>query len=187
MKGNHGQVYELVVEWVTQAQVDRRAPDHVEVRKGHGRVERRELWVVPAGVMGDYLHQDFGWPHPQWMGQIRRYRRFLHQPDWDSVTNTFWIAGGTHLPSLTPAQIQALLREHWCIENGVFRVRDVTYDEDRLHGRSIGFSLSALRNEAINCIRRAGFRYIPDARRFLPSLPDFGLAWLFDPPSLEHR
>ncbi len=47
-------------------------------------------------------------------------------------------------------------------------------------------SLAALRNAAINLIRQAGLRYIPDARRFLPSTPDFGLSWLFHPPSLEN-
>jgi hypothetical protein len=187
VKGNHGKLYELVVEWVTQAQVDQRAPDHVAVNKGHGRVERRELWVVPAGEMGRYLHQDFEWPHPQWMGQIRRYRRSLHQSTWDTVKTTFWIAGGSQLPSLSPARIQELLRGHWCIENAVFHVRDVTYAEDRLHGRRIGFSLSALRNEAINLIRRAGFRYIADAKRLLPSRPDLGISWLFGSPSLENR
>jgi hypothetical protein len=187
VKGNHGQVYDLVVDWVTKAQVDQRAPDHVQVTKGHGRVERRELWMVPAGDMGAYLHADFAWPHSKWMGQIRRYRRHLHQAEWETVTTTFWIAGGANLPSLSPAYVQDLLRDHWCIENAVFHVRDVTYNEDRLHGRRTGLALSVLRNQAINLIRRAGFRYIPDAKRRLPSHPDLGLSWLFDPLSLENR
>jgi hypothetical protein len=121
------------------------------------------------------------------MGQIRRFHRQLHQDEWESIETTLWIAGGKNLPHLSPVRIQSLLREHWCIENCVFRVRDVTCDEDRLHGRTIAFSLSALRNEAINLIRRAGFRFIPDARRFLPSTPDFGLSWLFQAHSLERR
>ena len=187
MKENHGQLYDLVGEWLSINGVEERPPDDVQSDKGHGRVERRELWVVPAGEMGLYLHQDFDWPHPLWMGQIRRYRRRLHQDDWDSVETTFWIAGGQNLPELSTSDIQSLLRQHWCIENSVFHVRDVTCDEDRLHGRKIAFSLSALRNQAINLIRRAGFRFIPDARRFLPSQPDFGLAWLFQSHPLEHR
>jgi hypothetical protein len=78
------------------------------------------------------------------------------------------------------------LRRHWVIENGIFHVRDVTYAEDRLHGRQIGFTLSALRNSAINLIRRAGFQYVIDARRHLPSRSDIGLSWLFQAPSFEN-
>ena len=176
----------MVAEWVELAGVEQRPPDHVQVDKGHGRIERRELWVVAADDMGRYLEEEFGWPAVKWMGQIRRYRRRLHQTEWESVTTTLWLAGGTHLPHLSPAQIQARLRTHWVIENGVFHVRDVTQDEDRLHGRAIAFPLSTLRNAAINLIRQAGFHYIPDARRLLPSRPDFGLSWLFDHPSLEN-
>lgn len=187
MKGNHGALHELVADWLQVAGVNERPPDHVKSNKGHGRVERREVWVVPAGELGTYLEADYDWPSVQWMGQIRRYRRPLRQTEWQSVTTTFWIAGGKNLPPLSPARIQQLLRRHWVIENGVFHVRDVTYAEDRLHGRHIGLPLSVLRNSAINLIRHAGFRYVIDAKRHLPCLPDIGLSWLFHTPSLENR
>lgn len=182
MKGNHGEVYDLVGEWLQEKGVNERAPDDIQADKDHGRVERRELWVVPAGEMGVYLQEDYDWPAVQLMGQVRRYRRRLNQTEWESVKTTQWMAGGTHLPDLSPAQLQELLREHWSIENTVFYVRDVTMDEDRLHGRTIAAALSGLRNGAINIIRRAGFRYIPDARRLLPAQPDFGLSLLLQPP-----
>jgi hypothetical protein len=174
-----------VNEWVEAHGGDRRRPDHVQVNKGHGRIERRELWVTPAQELGDYLEHDFDWPGVRLCGLIRRYRRPWRQRDWASVKTTLWIAGG-NLPGLPPDRIQAHLREHWTIENAVFYVRDVSCDEDRLHGRCIGFSLSALRNGAINIVRRAGFRFIPDARRFLPAAPDLGLRYLFKPPVLEN-
>jgi hypothetical protein len=166
--------------WLEAYGGDQRLPDDVQVNKGHGRLERRELWVVPAQELGDYLEQDFDWPGVRLCGLIRRYRRRTHQADWDSVRTWTWIAGG-NLPDLAPDQLQSLLRRHWGIENGVFYVRDVSQNEDRLHGRTIGFSLSALRNGAINLIRRAGYRYIPDAKRFLSARTDRGLAFLFDP------
>jgi hypothetical protein len=187
VKGNHGALHDLVAEWLHVAGVNERAPDHVQVDKGHGRVERREVWAVPAGELGAYLQADYDWPSVQWMGQIQRYRRFLRQTEWESVKTTLWIAGGKNLPPLSPEQIQQLLRRHWVIENGVFHVRDVTYSEDRLHGRRIGLPLSVLRNSAINLIRHAGFQYVIDARRYLPSLTDIGLSWLFHIPSLENR
>ena len=75
-------------------------------------MERRELWVVPAGEVRSYLDKDFDWPAVQFVGQIRRYRRRLFQPDWESVITTLWMAGGTNLPDLTPSQIQYHLRAH---------------------------------------------------------------------------
>lgn len=54
-------------------------------------------------------------------------------------------------------------------------------DDGRVALVAIGFSLSALRNGAITLIRKAGFRCIPDARRFLPAHPELGLHLLFDP------
>jgi hypothetical protein len=71
--------------------------------------------------------------------------------------------------------VAAYLRDHWAIENGVFRVRDVSYDEDRLHGRTIGLGLALIRNTAINLLRQQGYRFIPDGWRALASLPDRGL------------
>ena len=179
MKRNHKLVYALVADWVAHAGVNQRPPGAVQTSKGHGRIERRELWVVPAGALGVYLAQDFDRPAVRFVGQIRRYRRSLQQPEWASVVTTLWMAGGTHCPDLTPAQCQQYLRAHWTIENAVFYVRDVTFAEDFLHGRKIAFALAALRNTAINLIRRAGFRYIPDARRTLPATPGRDLAWLF--------
>jgi hypothetical protein len=168
-----------VSAWLAAYGGDQRQPDHVHVNKGHGRIERRELWVTPAQELGDYLEQEFDWPGLRWCGLIRRYRRRSHQTEWESAATDVWIAGG-NLPELTAAQVQFHLRRHWTIENAVFYGRDVSYDEDRLHGRAIGFSLSALRHAAINLIRRAGFRYIPDAKRFLPARSDLGLALLFE-------
>ena len=175
----------MIAEWVQHDGVPTRPPDDVQVNKDHGRLERRELWVVEGDELSDYLEQEYGWPQMRLVGQIRRLRRRLHHATWESEQTSLWIAGG-HLPPLTPAQLQAHLRRHWTIENAVFYVRDVTLDEDRLHGRAIGPALSALRNSAINLSRRAGFRYVPDARRFIPARPDLGLSLLFDKPKLEN-
>lgn len=70
------------------------------------------------------------------------------------------------------------LRHHWAIENGVFRVREVTYDEDRLHGRKIGLGLSDIRNPAIRLLRQYRYPYIPDAQRAISAQPSLAFALL---------
>jgi len=107
-------------------------------------------------------------------GKIRRSRKSLGAECWQSQETHLWVS------SLSPAhhtaqQIAHLLRKHWAIENGVFRVRDVSYDEDRLHGRQIAYCLSMLRNMPINLIRGTGYPYIPDGWRDIVCKPDLGL------------
>lgn len=153
--------------------------DWCQVEKGHGRLEERALWIVPCEPdMQAYLEEAFGWPEVQWCGWIRRRRTQLASGKEQSQA-LIWIAGAAFPWSLTAAQAAAHLREHWQVENGVFYVRDVTMDEDRLHGRKIGYGLSSIRNAALTFLRRMiDAPFIPDARRRLAARDDLGLPWL---------
>lgn len=147
-------------------------PDWQSVEKRHGRLERRQLGMVACTpAMQAYLRQAFGWPGVQWCGWLRRQR---HTAGRTTDSLQLWIAGAAFDWSLSAAQAASYLRQHWSIENRVFYVRDVTMQEDQLHGRTIGPSLSSLRNVALNLLRTLGTDYIPDARRHVAALPDLG-------------
>lgn len=67
-----------------------------------------------------------------------------------------------------PARLLALNRGHWCIENRLHWVRDVTFDEDRCqvrtgHGPRV---LASIRNFIIGLIRRL----ITSSRTSIPSI-----------------
>jgi predicted transposase YbfD/YdcC len=64
-----------------------------------------------------------------------------------------------------PADIAALVRGHWEVENRAHYVRDVTYDEDRSQVRtgSAPQVLATMRNTAISLIRLAGWNNIKQA------------------------
>ena len=145
--------------------------------KGHGRIERRELWVVDALDLGVYLHDDFNWPGIRQVGWVQRSRRRLRDRTWRQIETHTWISSVAP-DQAAPATIAALLRGHWAIENDLHWVRDNTWDEDRLHGRACGANLAALRNTAINLIRCLGFAYIPDGRRAISAYRDCGLSIL---------
>lgn len=127
--------------------------------------------------MQAYLWEEFGWPGVQWCGWIERRRMVLSSGKKEKKVHV-WIGGAGFRWQLTAEQATAYLRRHWGIENGVFYVRDVTMDEDRLHGRRIGYGLSSVRNAALNLLRTLGFPFIPDARRHLAASPDLGLTLL---------
>lgn len=142
--------------------------------KSNGRVECREVWLVDGQEMTSYLEKEFDWPGLRLCGRIRRSRKPIGATDWAEREMHTWLSS---LPGAraTAENIAEALRGHWAIENGIFRVRDVTYDEDRLHGRKIGRSLSSLRNVAINIIRHEGYPFVPDGWRDIASRPGFGL------------
>lgn len=183
MKGNQPEVKEALDFWIEERWASgggRPAPQWVTVDKGHGRMEQREVWWVEAGELGAYLEQEYDWPAVTVCGRIKRYRRKLGAREWEEEEHT-WVTSAPAAQA-TPERVQRWLRGHWGIENRVFRVRDVGYEEDRLHGRKIGLGLSALRNEALNLIRQQGYRYLPDAWRAFSECPRRILAILTTPP-----
>lgn len=137
-------------------------------------MECRELWLVDSPELGPYLHQELHWPGVRLSGRIRRSRRPVGQSAWESQETYTWVSS---LPQerVSPRMINQLLRRYWAVENGLFRVRDVSDDEDRLPGRHIGPCLSSLRNVAISIIRRQAYRYLPDGWRDIASQRDNGL------------
>lgn len=77
----------------------------------------------------------------------------------------------------TPAQLLALWRGHWSIENRLHSIRDVTFDEDRATARS-GHApqvMAAFRNTAIG-LRRLGAANIASACRRCATRPALALA-----------
>jgi hypothetical protein len=61
---------------------------------------------------------------------------------------------------------------------GVWGVRDVTDDEDRWHGRTIGHGVRRLRTGAIPRLRRLNDRSIPAAHRAMATQPALAFALL---------
>jgi hypothetical protein len=133
--------------------------------------------------MQTYLEQDYGWEGVRLAGWIRRSRMGLHGGQWQSRERTTWISSLSFAVG-TPDRIAEALKGHWTVENGVFYVRDVSYGEDRYHGRRIAQPLSIIRNVAINLIRQKRYAFIPDGWRDVSSKPDKGLSLLLT--SLDH-
>jgi predicted transposase YbfD/YdcC len=67
----------------------------------------------------------------------------------------------------TPRDLARMLRGHWCIENGLHYVRDVTYGEDhsRVRTGSGPRVMASLRNMAIAIHRLNGAKNIASASR----------------------
>ena len=138
------------------------------------------MWVVAAADLGPYLAAEWGWQAVEQIAWVRRWRRRRPTELW-TVEEVTVVTSRTPAKS-TPAQLLALVRGHWTIENRVHWPRDMRFHEDRLLGRAIGGILSWLRNMAINLIRRVWATiFIPDAWSRLSVDPRIALRWLHIP------
>ncbi|KLL09585.1 hypothetical protein FrCorBMG51_23890 [Protofrankia coriariae] len=122
----------------------------------HGRDETRTLKAATVA------HLDF--PHACQAVRIHRWRRQTGQRP---GRETVYAITDLTFAQASPAQLAALARQHWHIENKVHHVRDVTFGEDASTTRTgnAPANLATLRSAVINTLRRAGYRYIPAGRR----------------------
>jgi hypothetical protein len=133
--------------------------------------------VVEAGELGAYLAADWGWQGVAQIGWLRRWRKRRPHERWRVEEVTVVIS--RNAATTPPRQFLALVRSHWSIENRVHWPRDVSFHEDRLHGRQIGVALAWLRTMAINLMRRhRPGRFIPDVWSELTTHLLIGLRWL---------
>jgi len=128
----------------------RSPPQHVDVTKGHGRIETRAIWT--SADLNGYATFPF-------LAQVFRVERTV--TTLPGTPKHHEVAYG--ITSLSPARadasrLLALNRGHWGIENRLHWVRDVTFDEDRSQVRTGAgpHVMATLRNLAITLLRLAG-------------------------------
>src|SRR5499427_343044 len=136
---------------------------------GHGRIEQRGLQT--SNVLMGYSD----WPG---LAQVFRLERQVIIKKTGEVREEV-VAGVT---SLVPeradaAQLLALVRGHWSIENRSHWVRDVPFDEDRSQVRCghIPQVMAALRNTVVGLMRWAGYTNMVAACRRFAAQPQAAL------------
>jgi hypothetical protein len=145
-------------------------PSDLRYGRGHGREELR-LLRCSAALVG---YTD--WPH---MGYACMVQRVVTRAGRTSYEESYAITSLTP-PRVSAAQLQALWRGHWGIENRLHWVRDVTFGEDHCQVRtgSGPQGLAAVRNLVIGMLRRAGHANIAAALRSYAGRPAAALALL---------
>ncbi|HWG12256.1 MAG TPA: ISAs1 family transposase [Streptosporangiaceae bacterium] len=127
--------------------------------RGHGRAERRTLKItaVAAGL---------AFPHAAQAIQIVRRRRPSGTKKWSR--ETCYAVTSLAATQASPAQLAAIIRGHWAIEDRLHWVRDMDFDEDRSQVRTASGprAMAALRNLAITILRLAGHASIAAALRY---------------------
>ena len=135
------------------------AETYTATEKGHGRVETRTL--ERSAALTGYLD----WPG---VGQVAR-RTYRAVERTTGVVRTEVTYGVTSLGprEASAAEVEALWRGHWTIENRAHYVRDVSMGEDAGQQRAghIPQALAALRNGVLSLLRSRGWANVADALR----------------------
>lgn len=153
VKANQPSLLEAVCQRINAAAA---APDKARDR-GHGRTEERLLYLAPAdGIV--------------FPGAAQIFRIVRHVGGLDGQRTSKEIVHGiTNLTSgqAGAAELAALIRGHWSIENSIHYVRDVTFGEDasRVRTGNAPAVLATIRNLVITALRLAGAVNIAAARR----------------------
>jgi predicted transposase YbfD/YdcC len=131
---------------------------HASSDRAHGRVEKRRIKVVTVstGIL---------FPHARQAIQITRRTRKLNGTKW--TTEIAYAVTSLAAGQATARELATWIRGHWCIENRLHWVRDVTLDEDRSQIRTGNGPLvmASLRNLVINMLRINGATNIAQALR----------------------
>ncbi len=129
------------------------------VDKGHGRFEERTL--TTSRVLRDYAD----WPGLEQVFKLERRIVSLKEGTFrDEV-----VYGLTSLSAgqASPAQLLAIVRGYWGIENGLHYRRDRTLREDATHmtHATLAEGMAILNNLVVGLALQQGWRYLPAARR----------------------
>lgn len=159
LKDNQPTLLEDVVDSFTLA--DRTGARVDEARthdKGHGRRETRRCTVISDPAVLAWLDPEAAWPDLHSVIRITATRTVA-----DAATETGTTAVRYYLSSLPPdaVRLNAVIRSHWAVENGLHWVLDMVYREDASrvrvgHGQQ---NLAVLRKLTLNLVRQA-----PDRR-----------------------
>ena len=125
--------------------------------RGHGRTERRTLKVtaVAAGL---------AFPHATQAIQVIRRRKVKGK--WSR--ETCYAVTSLSVTQASHAQLAAIIRGHWGIEDRLHWVRDLDFDEDRSQIRIAAGPriMASLRNLVITILRITGAASIAAALRY---------------------
>lgn len=131
VKKNQPQMYQDLLDFFDDPDAEQEEWQYSrQVQKGHGRVERRELWAST---------QLNAWFETEWAGVAQVFRLHRHVQDRDHAREET-VYGVTNLPrrKANASRLLALQQAHWRIENRLHRRRDVTMGEDACQVRIAG-------------------------------------------------
>ena len=147
LKGNQGTLFDDVVLLLDDSELKASIAAPV-VESDHGRIETRTARV--STEIG-WLQKQHQWPGLKAIGKIERVREM---PDKTTTETAYYLLSTV----LTPERFNAVVRQHWGVENSLHWRLDVVMNEDQDRTR-LGHgphNLAVLRHLVINAMQKEG-------------------------------
>jgi predicted transposase YbfD/YdcC len=146
VKGNQPELQADIRDAFELGKASQAAPDVEETDSGHGRIEVRRCWQLPARCAPATL----AWSGARSVAKVECER---HLDGRISKEIRYYISS---LPQ-APARLLAAVRSHWAIENSLHWVLDVTFreDESRIRRGDAAENMTVLRRLALNICKRS--------------------------------
>ena len=118
------------------------------LEKGHGRIDRRECWLMKENLSG--LRRFEAWKNLGGIAVIRSTRMVTGGEK--SVAYRYYLFSRGEINA---ADFLRLQRNHWAIENNLHWVLDMTFREDNTHARveHIAVVLNLFRKQALQLLK----------------------------------
>lgn len=126
---------------------------HDTTNAGHGRIERRKVWVTRRI---DWLKRAGDWPGLKSVAVVEATRDI--PATGCSTERRYYISS---IAEADAGFIAQAIRGHWSIENNLHHVLDVSFHEDdsRIRKNNGAENMSRLRRIALNLLKEKGSRY----------------------------
>jgi len=153
VKENQGNLYADIASFFDLAQQNGFAKVthtyHQTVTGGHGRIEKRQCWVIAGEDSLSFLRNYGDWAKLQTIVMIQSERHFNGQV---SRETRYFISSLAN----DAQQILDAKRSHWGIENKLHWVLDVAFREDdcRVRQGNAAQNLAILRHMALNLLKQ---------------------------------
>ena len=153
VKANQSELYENIMDLFAcqeRAGWDGVAYSHHEqLGKGHGRLERRQCWVITDPEELAYVDPQRQWASLSAVARVN-YRRDI---DTGSPEDTRYYICSSPADAAT---LLAAARSHWSIENSLHWVLDMAFDEDHSRVRTghADQNLAVMRHLALNLLKQ---------------------------------
>ncbi|MCQ3980331.1 MAG: ISAs1 family transposase [Anaerolineae bacterium] len=153
LKENQGHLYREVARLFKDALTEPRRGIPFEtahtIEKGHGRIEKRQVWTISHPDYLKYLDPTGRWTGLESVVRVDSQRQFNHHHSQESRYYISSLAG-------EPTVLNTVVRTHWTIENQLHWVLDVAFREDdsRVRRGYAPENLAVLRHMALNLLKQ---------------------------------
>ena len=149
VKANQGTLYEDLVDLFQGFEADAYREVMFETaqqtRKGHGREEYRQVWVVSQPEYRDFLRVNKKWANLHSLIKLVTVRN-------EQTSTRYFISSW----SATAQDFLQAIRDHWQVENGLHWVLDIAFreDESRIRKDHAPQNMALLRQLALNLLKQ---------------------------------